>query len=238
MLQLRQTKSCVKDPNISHKESKIDKRVEGLLREMCDVHYGQLERFADRRLASLNLHSAAGADLFHEAVQSVLTGLHQCPEGRHPRSKDLADLATFVEYFRNAIKSVVKGVARREIRHAWVQLEACVPGSRNSSEDVVPELQVPAPVSPDQDAALADLGAELFRRLRARAPEHLRPLLDAWEADFAWADAIPLGGTHRQYRAELRRLARQILAEIDPEFRAAHVSPEAPAPTPPGSEIG
>jgi hypothetical protein len=227
----------VKDLNISHKESEIHKRVEGLLREMCDVHYGQLERFADHRLASLNLHSAAGADLFHEAVQSVLTGLHQGPEGRHPRSKDLADLATFVEYFRNAIKSVVKGVARRENRHAWVQLDACVPGSPNSSEDVVPELQVPAPVGPDQDAAIADLGAELFRRLRTRAPEHLRPLIEAWETDFVWADAIPLSGAHRQYRAELRRLARQILTEIDPGYRAARVSPGFPAPAPPSGEI-
>jgi hypothetical protein len=205
---------------------------------MCNGHYAQLERFAAQRLTSLGLHSAVGADLLHESVRSLLTGMEKDAEGRHPRSKDLADLATFVEYFRNAIKSAVKDVARRENRRAWVQLEECAAEGPKTGDVEVPELHLAAPANPDQDTALADLGAELFTRLRARAPEHLRPLLEAWEADFAWADAIPLGGTHRQYRAELRRLAQQILAEIDPEFRAARVSPEAPAPPPSGSKIG
>ena len=70
--------------------------------------------FATQRLASLDMHSAAGADLLHESVRSLLKGLENETEGRHPRPKDLADLAAFVAYFRKAIVSAVKDVARRE----------------------------------------------------------------------------------------------------------------------------
>jgi hypothetical protein len=39
-------------------------------------------------------------------------------------------------------------------------------------------------------------------------------MITLWERDFPWTDRIPLNGRHRQYRAELRAIAGQILREL------------------------
>jgi hypothetical protein len=59
-----------------------------------------------------------------------------------------------------------------------------------------------------------DLREELFRALKRKAPKHLGTTLEAWEKELMWTDSIPLGKGCRRHRAQLRRLAAQLIGEL------------------------
>jgi hypothetical protein len=139
----------------------------------------------------------------HEAILAVLVGLDGRPEGRHPRRAHLRDTPSFLNYLKQVIKSAATNVGRHQ---------RCL--TITSLEDHYSDLTTSA--QPDHDVELRDLQGLLFSHLRRRAPRRLRRMIKRWKEEFFWADAIQLEGGHRQYRAELRSLARQVLNEIEP----------------------
>jgi len=177
----------------------------------CD-HYQHLLAFAASRLKRLGLDSNAAADLLHDAIHSVLRGL-EGHVGRHPRDQDLQDMSSFLPYMKQVVKSLATNMGRHE-RCLFIS-------SLNEANFFTPELnylgtQVIVEPIPNEEPELRDLHRELFRRLQQRSPPRLRRMVSAWKRDFFWSESIPLRGAHRQYRAELREIAQQIVGEIEP----------------------
>lgn len=189
------------------------KRGRQLLSALCENgDYHQLQRYAAVRLARLSLNPEAAADIVHEAIESVLIGLGGGRDGRHARPKDLQDSPAFVMFMKRTIKSIATSVGRH---HRCVPF---VPLASGEDPDEKFAGTLASGPGPDREVEFSDLAQELFRRLRKRAPRPVWRMAKAWEQEVAWSDAIPLRGTHRQYRAQLRELAREILAEIEPTF--------------------
>ena len=192
----------------------IQNRVLLLLGQVTEQQYRQLGQFGDHRLARLSLHSAEGSDLVNKVVESILTALEEGQSGRHPRLEDLADVPSFLRYLRGAIKSVASLEAKKQnIRGCCESLDDCY--QDGDEKPKAPKHEFQAPMSLDQDAELKDLQTVLFQRLRARAPARLSSLIDEWENQFLWTDSIPLNGSHRQYRAALRALAKEVLLGLE-----------------------
>ncbi|MDR3565932.1 MAG: hypothetical protein P4N59_31470 [Negativicutes bacterium] len=207
----------------------IRKRVKRLLATLGDAgNYDQLLAYAARRSSHLGLN-VQPADLVHDAVLAVLAGLNDQQEGRHPRCEDLRDMPAFMNYLKQVIKSVATHMGRHQRHLHFTCLHPIKVTTDGSGQPSLPELE--APPQSDHNAELRDLRGELFAQLRRRAPARLRRMIKVWKKDFFWTDTIPLRGAHRQYRAELRVLARQILCEIEPalwppaESRAASLNP-------------
>ena len=166
--------------------------------------------YAARRRAWLGLRSHTAADLVHEALQAVLIGLKGGREGRHPRPEDLTDLGAFVVYLEKVIKSVAAVACRHENCLDFVSWN----GSSDDDENGTGRIELAVALDGDKTVELEDLRRQLFPRLRAQSPRHLRRMITLWERDFPWTDRIPLNGRHRQYRAELRAIAGQNLREL------------------------
>lgn len=175
-------------------------------------HYNELLSYASKRLARLGLGCEA-ADLVHEAVLGVLVGLEGGPEGRHPRSSDLRDTPSFLNYLKQVIKSTATNLGRHQRCLIITSLEEFEAG--NGFYDFHHGVDLTAAAQPDHDVELRDLHELMFAYLHRRAPRRLRRMIKRWKREFFWADVIQLESGHRQYRAELRSLARQALNEIE-----------------------
>lgn len=210
--------SAKSKPSLATRQAKrnFGKRGRQLLSALCDNgDYHQLQRYAAGRLARLGLNSEAAADILHEAVQAVLIGLGGGRNGRHARPKDLHDLPSFLMFMKRTIKSIATSAGRHHRCVPFVPLT----NGENPEEEIAETLAIGP--GPDREAEFSDLSHELFHRLRKRAPKQVRRMAKAWERDAAWSDSIPLRGAHRQYRAQLRELAQEILSEIEPALQPA-----------------
>lgn len=203
------------DPSLAARQEKLNRRKRGrqLLHALYENgDYRQLQRYAAGRLLQLGLNSEAAADSVHDAVLAVLIGLDGGRNGRHARPHDLQDLPSFCAFLKRTIKSIVTSAGRH---HRCVPI---IPIDDGGDEGKI-QLGFATSQRPDEDVEFLDLRDELFRRLRKRCPTQARRMAKAWQREFMWSDAIPLRGAHRQYRAQLREVARQILAEIEPTLK-------------------
>jgi hypothetical protein len=183
-----------------------------LLEEICSTgSYRRLEIYAEQRLHRLHLYTVSGGDLLNEAICSVLTGLDDSEQGRHPRKEDLDDLSAFENYLANVIKSVASSARRRENRRSNAQqgLERNLVNFSSGFASVIE-----SPDRPDRHLENLDFQNEFFSQLKLRTSGRLKKLATRWQRESHSTDAIPLKGDHRQYRADLRRIARQVISEI------------------------
>jgi len=165
-----------------------------------DLH--TLGLFAESRLLSLGLSASLAEDMVGKALAAVVSGTEPARGGRKPRPEDVANKEAFLNYLRGAISSVVEAGTRRQ-RYISVSLNE--PGKT--------EPALTSRTAPETDVEIRDYAFELFSRLRTRAPSHLQPTLEEWEATFAWADRVP-SSSSRKHAYELRKLAREVVAEI------------------------
>lgn len=175
---------------------------------LCEARLGEitaddsaaLTQFAECRLVEVGVPSQYGEDIAQRAFQAVLRGLETDQGGRKPRLVDIQNKPAFMNYMRGIINSLV---------YAFIQKRGFTAAG--------PGVDVPADPgthSPAQQAELKDLSAQLFPRLRARAPQRLLRTIDAWESVFLESDRIPAPG-HRRYVREIRNLAQQVLSELE-----------------------
>jgi DNA-directed RNA polymerase specialized sigma24 family protein len=186
-------------------EEKRNARCFDLLHQLQQSDVTQLRLYATWRLRRASLEAITGEDIVQDALSAVLRGLESLESGRHPSEDDLATQATFCNYLRGAINSIVEAKSRHFRRPTCII----------SLEDVVnATIEIPIHSSPAEEIQIKNLREELFRRLERKAPKQLRSTLSAWAKQSAWADKIPLGTGCRRHRAELRRLAAQIMSEL------------------------
>ena len=176
---------------------------EARLGEITEADCADLTDFAERRLVAAGAPPSCGEDVTHRAFHAVLMGLETDQGGRKPRLVDINDKPAFLNYLRGIISSLVYAMTRKR-RHYHVKHEKW--------DD---NIAVPNAVahSPAKEAALRDLGEQLFPRLRSQAPRRLLPTIAAWESVFLESDRIPARG-HRKYVREVRDLAKRVLTEL------------------------
>lgn len=172
------------------------------LAEITDADAGALTEFAECRLVALGAPPSYGEDIMQRAFHAVLMGLETDQPGRRPRLSDVADKPSFLNYMRGVISSLVYALTRkssfRQEVGEWDD-NSLPPGETASTSTMALEMR--------------DLRAELFPRLRARAPSRLLATIDAWEGEFLHSDRIPARG-HRKHVGEVKELARDVLSEL------------------------
>lgn len=156
-----------------------------------------LAAFAGRLLDRVGLPGHLGEDLAQRAILAVLVGGRSKLRGRHPRPADLTSPMALLNYFRGVICSLVHGQrSRSENRFIHTAFE---------------EATARCPAA-GRDLEFEDLAQTFYEHLRARVPPRLRSVLEDWrEERFAY---IPLGDQHRRRRSELRRIAAEVLREL------------------------
>ena len=151
--------------------------------------------FAQRRLVHFGLPSNRDEDLYQQALYVVLKGIAG-QGGRNPGPEDLQTKDTFRNYIRGVINSIVEGWARTHYRNGHCSL------------DVIQDI-VAAPEAAQIE--YQELLAQIFARLRQRAPARLLPTIEAWEQS---PDGRIPCVTSRKHVCAVRRLARQIAHEL------------------------
>jgi len=177
-----------------------------------------LATFAERRLIRFGLSPKFKEDLTAKAVAAVVRGVSGKPGGRRPRAQDLENAQVFLNYLRGAVASTVEAFARRaEHRHEHMALDG--------------RIMCPLPAVPAPDQGMLDLGIQLFKHLKARAPVRLGSTIRFWEAQFQWSDRVPPFPNAHHARA-VRRLAREIVLELEPDraVQSGRVEVLNPAP--------
>lgn len=195
----RQTKLRMKTPECLE----IRKLTEARLNELQTADITNLTEFAERRLSAMGLNPVTGADVTQRALAAILQGLESDQRGRVPRLVNIESKDAFLNYVRGAISSGIEAMSRKP--QFRVEHEPWQDGHAGSTD--------PHSLSPAAVAQLSDLKAQLFQRLRARAPSRLRPTIDAWESVFLHSDRIPAPG-HRRYVGEVKNLARKIVTDL------------------------
>lgn len=175
---------------------------EARLAEITDADTVALTEFAECRLVAVGAPPSHGEDIVQRAFHAVLMGLETDQPGRRPRPSDVGEKAAFLNYMRGAVSSLVYALTRkfsfRQEVGEWDD-NTLPPGETTSALTVALEMR--------------DLRAELFPRLRARAPSRLIATIDAWESEFLHSDRIPARG-HRKHVGEVKDLARGVLSEL------------------------
>jgi hypothetical protein len=172
------------------------------LGEITDADIAALSEFAERRLVELGVPPSCGEDVTQRALHAVLYGMEKDRGGRKPRLVDVNDKTAFLNYLRGIVSSLLYSMTRTRGFRTTQQWDDSGPS---------PDAGRPSPAN---EAGLRDLGEQLFRRLRARAPRRLFPTINAWEAVFLSSDRIPARG-HRKYVREVKKLAQEVLLELD-----------------------
>ncbi len=172
------------------------------LAEITEADIKALTQFAEVRLVANGAPPSYGEDVTQRAFEVVLRGLNTDRGGRRPRPVDISDKLSFLNYMRGVIASGVY----RLIRGRGLQIEPDPSDCDSASADLAAQ-------SPAELAELKDLEAELFPRLRARAPHGLMPTIEAWQSVFLESDRIPRL-PRRSYIREVRELTKEVLIEI------------------------
>lgn len=158
--------------NPSTRETRLS--CEQLLAELTSEDIHNLRCFAEGRLLHLGLSAGLAEDAVGKALTSVISGTEAGRGGRKPRPEDVANKAAFLNYLRGVISSAVEAGTRRQ-RYTMVPLDP--PGKG--------EAALASRPASETEVEVRDYAFELFSRLRTRAPSHLQPTLEAWEATFA-----------------------------------------------------
>ena len=174
-----------------------------LMQSITQQEWSALTVFARCRLLRIGLNPSEAEDMVQDAVLAVLKGTRSASEGRHPRDADLADQGTFLDYLRGVIASLVESARRNGWGgHICDALGEISRGTQSLSDEEMTRLE------------FRDLHRQLFTTLGGQAPRRLCGLIDAWRDQGEDCDKIPLLGQHRRCRAELRRMAGQVLKRL------------------------
>lgn len=180
-----------------------------ILQQLEPAHLLALKSFAERHLYGRGLPRHCGEDIVQQAMLSLLIGSTSDVEGRHPRNADLLDISTFLTYLKGVIRSLIdakRARGRRALNHVQWQDDLT-----SHALDEGPSLARPA----DESVAFLDLHEQLFLKLRAQAPARLQLLIARWQQLEPDTTRIPTAGRHRRLRAELRKLSKRALTELD-----------------------
>jgi hypothetical protein len=164
-----------------------------------------LTLFADCLFRQRGLESSratTGEDLGQEAVRAVLIGLEDKGNGRRPRLVDVADKDAFLNYLRGIVHSKFNALMR-PVQPPTIPMA----DAENTCSS--------AAASPSAEAAMTDLKNEILRRVRARSSRHLATTITAWEHEFADCDRIPILNGSRKNAFRVRRIAAQVVKELD-----------------------
>ncbi|MGO9200665.1 MAG: hypothetical protein ACLQM8_09005 [Limisphaerales bacterium] len=104
-----------------------------------------------------------------------------------------------------AVRSAAEAVARDEDKHT---------GREFDEESVEESVCARRATRPDRQAALRDIQAQLFKRLREEANEKMLRVIDAWEPVSLEDDHIPILNGDRKTTWKVRQLARKVMAEL------------------------
>jgi len=173
----------------------IHARCEGFLQSLTADERAQLTSFAQRRLVHFGLPANRDEDLYQQALYVVLKGIAG-QGGRNPGHEDVKTKDTFRNYIRGVINSIAEGWARTHHRNGHCSLDLI--------QDIVAAKEA-------AQVEYQDLIAQLFTRLRQRAPARLLPTIDAWERS---PDGRIPCVTTRKHVCAVRRLARQIAIDL------------------------
>lgn len=185
--------------------------------------YRRLAGFARLRLRSvttsrqLQQHFAAvtAEDLVQEALLKLLLGEHEPTLGRHLKTHNRTSLEAFV----SCVKGVINSDLNTLVKAACFRCDHVFTGNPEHEPGAID------PVEPHDAAGLLsrrDLHRTLFAKLYGRIqnrPMLLRVVQD-WEERFLDDDRIGDDGMDRKLAFRIRKLAREIIAEL-----AAEVSP-------------
>ena len=192
---------------IPEKHNENGGRCAELIENIASENLMPLRYYAAYRLQRVGLSGQGAEDLVHDAIAAILNGIRHKKRGRHPLEQDLKSAETFTRYLRGVVNSLVEAERRRrEHSHIHVGMNEDF-----REDDCFLGTQLVAEVGPENDPAWRDFLDELFSRLRGRAPKHLLSMITGWQKESLWAVKIPLGPNCRRHRAELRKLAREIL---------------------------
>ena len=222
--------------NSSHRKvspqgtQEIDRRALQLIYKLGKEHFKDLAAFSAWQLAIGRRHQGAartlllkeGPDLLHEAFETILAGLQNPHAGRHPRSRDVENMHTFIRYLRNVIRSIRYKHATSEARRAMVLVSAPVDEELRSAT---------ARLSPDEDPELRDLKAQLLTALRQELDDSkkYRTALEAWRTDFFTTERLVELGLNPKDAWKLRSKAQRIYLQLsEPSLRGPDI---------PGSEL-
>ncbi len=179
------------------------------LNQLTPADLTRLTDFSESRLGRLYGGRMSAEDALHKALHSIVRGTEKSKLGRRPKLKDLRTKDAFLNYIRSATNSVIEATQRRR---EFLFIHESIHQARNSEEKETTILFA-AEQNPDADTALVDFKAELFSRIRQRAPRRLQPVIDEWEQGFFWTDRLPCSAASKD-RAQLRKLAARIFKEI------------------------
>lgn len=174
-----------------------------LLQSLTQQEWTALAVFARCRLLRIGLNPSQAEDMVQDAVLAILKGARSASEGRHPRDADLAGRGTFLDYLRGVIASLVESARRNGWGgHFTDDFEEITRGTQSLPDEEVMRLE------------FRDLHRQFFTNLGGQSPPRLCGLIDAWREQGEDCDQIPLLGRHRRCRAELRKLARNVLKRL------------------------
>jgi hypothetical protein len=179
------------------------------LNQLTSADLTRLTDFAESRLGRLHGGRMSAEDALHKALHSIVRGTGKRKSGRRPRVEDLRTKNAFLNYIRSATNSVIEAAQRKR---ELLFIHESIHQARNSEEKGTTILFA-AVQDPDADTALVDFKAELFSRIRQRAPQRLQHAIDEWEQGFFWTDGMPRSVAIWD-RAQLRKLAARVFKEI------------------------
>lgn len=179
-----------------------------MLQALNESDTRQLALHARRRLMGFGLSEVPEDDLVHDAFQAVLAGTIHRSQGRHPKAAHLRDRGTFLRYLRGVINSLAEAIYRHQNGTRFVSL------GELTFDQTDTLIGLTNRISPADLAGFNLFAAQFFRRLNARTPPRLVPLVNAWESGFRWLDQIPLVGRPRKDRVRVRRLALEVMGEM------------------------
>ena len=169
----------------------------------------QLSVGCRHRGAARELLLKEGADLLHDAFETVLAGLREPSGGRHPRAADVRDLGTFLRYLRTVIRSI-------RYRQAATAAAAATVVEVTPTAEV---LTVQATVKPEEDAELRDFKEAFFVALRHEQddPAQYAVVLETWRQEFFTLERLTELGLSPKDAWKLRSKAQRLYHRLSNE---------------------
>jgi len=166
----------------------------------------------------LSLAKEHAKDVVARALERIVVGLEDKSGGRRPKQEEIANDEAWLNYLRGVANSVLEGWVRRRNRKPAEQAEPYE--ESDSSKEALLTDQAP---TPDRHAELEDFRRAFFEAVRPMAPEHLIPVIDAWEQDFWHTDRIPAQrlADRRELRALAQRAYRMLEADTPNRYLAS-----------------
>jgi hypothetical protein len=218
-------KQASRKPQTKLDPDEIVLRASRLLDSLGPDHLKELTAFCASQLGlacslsgpARELFLTDGADLLHDAFESLLVGLQNPNKGHHPNANDVQNLDKFLCYLRKVVRDL-------RIKHAAL--------AALRAEIIAPPLvgvdpQVPARTNPAQEVELSDLKQEFFKNMHSQPArsEKYAAALETWREDFFLIDRLTLLGLNSMDTCTLQLNARWLYLTLsEPEASALGTS--------------